>query len=735
MKRFFFLMATALLSLAVTAGENDLLWDYTEAAPSSNPDNGLYYASKVADAPSTNNGLNGIKLNSSGYCYFTKAPVAGRLKLTFGPRSGTNKASLQVHTWSDDTPRAETKIAETGEQTELGTQVIELTAEQNNIYITRLLNTETVLQKIQFKEGQGDEPTECEIIFKDQNGKTLGRVETVEGATLEAIPYTEADLPEIAASDKFRGWFYTSDKKAQIGDVIVGNTTIQAKVTAIEVPAAGRVFDYNLTSPTFYPEDHELIDVQDEKIVLRLDGLKTIIVQKSNGQDLFSQDEGSEFVEMPKSGLQAVTLYFVTEFMQVSETGYKIVPAGDAASLLLTMRTLEDGDKVFLPNGLYDLGETVLTTVNAHNVSIIGQSKEGVIIKNAPDYRKESIDKTATLRIAKNVKGTYLQDLTLQNALDYYKNNNGRAVALWDQGTQTICKNVRLLSYQDTYYSNLIGAVKYFETCEIHGTVDFICGDGSVYFKDNLLYCERRNTSGSGSDALTASNADASDRGYVFEHTRVQSECGLVSLGRSWNNAPQCVFLNTVFDFSAGAFEVTGNGIKRWTVEAMNALPKLFGEFNTTDAEGQVISPEANEVTFTFKEASKQMNTILSAEEAARFTMDYTLGEWSSTAKEDAEQVVCDLNNIEADGIYLIEYEGGDCEIQNGSTFSPSVGIPFTVRKANARGGFGWRAGEEPHDGLDNTDACNCKVEKFIREGQLIIVKNNKEYNVYGMAL
>lgn len=68
-----------------------------------------------------------------------------------------------------------------------------------------------------------------------------------------------------------------------------------------------------------------------------------------------------------------------------------------------------------------------------------------------------------------------------RTGLLYYKNDNGRAVCLWDQGTKTICKNVRLLSYQDTYYSNLQGAVKYFEDCEIHGTVDFICGDGKTY--------------------------------------------------------------------------------------------------------------------------------------------------------------------------------------------------------------------------------------------------------------
>ena len=67
MKKIFLLMAAGMMSVAMWAGENDLLWDYTENAPGSSPDNGLYFGSKVADAPSTNNGLNGIKLNSSGF--------------------------------------------------------------------------------------------------------------------------------------------------------------------------------------------------------------------------------------------------------------------------------------------------------------------------------------------------------------------------------------------------------------------------------------------------------------------------------------------------------------------------------------------------------------------------------------------------------------------------------------------------------------------------------------------
>ena len=105
---------------------------------------------------------------------------------------------------------------------------------------------------------------------------------------------------------------------------------------------------------------------------------------------------------------------------------------------------------VLIPDGFYDLGETVLTKITGHNIALIGQSMEGTIIQNKPDIKKEGISKTA---IFQN-RGTnnYFQDLTLKNALDYYAAGAaGRAVTLQDKGCRTICNRVRLLSYQDTY--------------------------------------------------------------------------------------------------------------------------------------------------------------------------------------------------------------------------------------------------------------------------------------------
>ena len=915
-------MAVALLSVAMMAGGNDLLWDYTEGRPTVSPDssaakNGaLYWNNYVNDAAGTNNGLKGLKLNSSGYGAFKKAPVAGKLKLSFGPRSGSNATCIEVWnaTWGEDgkTPaKGETKIATTGNQTEYGTQIIELTAEQNDIYLCRGVNVETALQVIEFKEdvarsfvdfemimcnmaaeydfttlpagvtasgtfnsdqhgyrnftitvpvdgtvrftigdckygnqaiavknskgetiaslaypaagcyknddsnkdyvftynylGAADtltfgpiqycnyfkaeaaEITPCEIIFKDQNGTELGRVQTFEGANLEDIPYTVDSLPAIGEGNAFRGWFYTSGKKAKVGDPINGNTTIQAKVTPIEAATVGSVQTYDFASAIFYPEDHETVTANggayynnhgwyfnaDGSIDVQVAGNAVVVVtlcQYSESGDVKvmagetelaqfalvknETADGTEFSAKytgeattltinwtAKQYIHKVVVYNVLNFLEKDEaTGYILVPSGDAAAFILALVQAESGDKIFLPNGTYDLGETVLTTISKNNISVIGQSMEGVIIKNAPDYKTESIDKTATLRIAKNVQNTYLQDLTIQNALDYYKNDNGRAVALWDQGTKTICKNVRLLSYQDTYYSNLQGAVKYFRDCEIHGTVDFICGDGSVYFKNTLLYAEKRNKAGSGSDALTANNGPASDKGYVFESCTVKSECPVVSFGRAWNNTPTTTFLNTLVDYSAGDFTFESGDIARWTKKLMNAnaWPK-FGEYNTHLADGTVLTPASNVVTFVDEKsgnATQDIETVLSAEQAAAITMEYTLGNWTQTALDDARQVVCDLQNIDPEGVYLVEDpNSGNAILFKGTELMEEV-LPegATVRKANRRGGFGAVDQQIDTEAIDNC-ACSQKAMKIIRDGQLVIVRDNKEYNVLGAQL
>ena len=456
---------------SIAAGSYNLRWDYRTAPPTANPDSGLSYSSTVNDDEGVKNGLKGIKLNSSGWCSFVKAPVAGQLRLTFGPRSGKNPTSLQVFASENEDVGTYHLVGVTCEVDGLQTQTINLSEQENHVYITREKHQETVLERIEFVEGSFAEPVLCAPL--------------------------ENPVPSYSA-------------------------------------------------------------------------------------------------DMRTDSMDANAVFFIRALMNANAGGEKLIR---------------------LPNGIYDLGALALTAIEANGITIIGESMEGTIIRNQPDYRYESIDKSATLRIAQGVEGTTLMNLTIENALDYYHDDNGRGVALWDQGTKTVCKHVRLLGHQDTYFSDNEGGTHYFDSCEIHGTVDFICGDGDVYFRNCLLYCEKRSKSGEGTDAITASGAGKDDKGFVFEGCTIKSECPVVSLGRSWKKFPKCVFIHTRLDYSAGEFSLESNGIRRWTVQGMMALPERFGEYRTMDQEGRVVSPETNEVTFVLDGKSRTMNTILSEEQ------------------------------------------------------------------------------------------------------------------------
>lgn len=646
---------------------------------------------------------------------------------------------------------------------------------------------------------------QVEVRYFDTDGKTLiGEPQIVEGGSALTFAYGVEDVT-VDGGKAFRGWFNASTPtatKVAEGTPLTEDLSLYAKATEYEIAEVGKIFTYDLTKNYFYMEDHELISTDGGQFynaqhgwlfgngntlsievagnallsvgVCTYSNTGTTLVKNATDSVIGQLDvvknetpDGSEqtihyngeatvltFHFTGTTYIHSIKVYNVNTIPTKNEAGYFMIAPDDAAGFLLALTSAEEGDKIFLPNGTYDLGEAVLTPISKNNLSIIGQSMESTIIKNAPDFHNEGIGTTATFLIT--ATNTYFQDLTIQNALDYFGAiraglGGGRAVCLQDKGTKTICKNVRLLSNQDTYYSNKVGAVKYFETCDIHGTVDFICGDGSVYFYGTELVCEQRHPDGGGADAVTASNADASDKGYVFEHCtikyaeNIEGAKPIASLGRSWNNAPKTIFLNTFLSDENGELIMTKDAsaqkdkVARWTLGAMNILPEKFGEYNSVNAEGQVVSPASNEVTFVLNSEEKTMETILTADEAATYTMEYTLGDWAATAQADATQAVAEkeASQFEPDGIYLVEADNVFQAIIKGSDFMDRFalydGVTYTVRKANARGGFGETAGEGP-EGVENVLNNNNKSgwQKVLRDGQLILIRDNQKYNVLG---
>jgi len=270
--------------------------------------------------------------------------------------------------------------------------------------------------------------------------------------------------------------------------------------------------------------------------------------------------------------------------------------------------------RIFFPNGQYDLGAATgnanqMSTFTLPNVSFIGQSADGVVLYN--QNTTEGIGVTATMYFTNTANNQYLQDLTLKNK-DYRSGTSslGRCVALWDQGTKNIYKNVNVLSNQDTYYSG--SGRLYFEGGSIHGTVDFLCGGGDVFFNECLLYLEERT-----GNCITAPST-SQNWGYVFSNCTIDGFAvanGNFNLGRPWQNSPKSIYINTRMNILPSA--------AGWT--EMGVVPGLFAEYNSVTSTGSAVDVSLRKKSFTYNGVTTPVNPYLTAEQAAQYTIENVL--------------------------------------------------------------------------------------------------------------
>ena len=337
--------------------------------------------------------------------------------------------------------------------------------------------------------------------------------------------------------------------------------------------------------------------------------------------------------------------------------------------------------KIFLKNGTYDLGDDAETTqITGSYVSLIGESLDGTIITNVPT--QEGLG-TATLLYNKG-QYNYLQDLTLWNNYPY-GNSTGRAASLKDEGNYTICNNVWLYSHQDTYYSHSSGAFFYFKGGKISGCVDYMCGQSRVYYDGVTLSNDNRGTTMTANSEL-----------YVFNNCVIENGGSDYNFGRAWssvNNGPVCVFLNTTLKDNGSKLAKT-----RWNPDGLNVDYAIAGEYGTMNASGtDIITPLSNSVTF--KKNNTTLETILTANQAATYTMEYTLGDWAATAASDVVQATVSSVTLSGSTLawesdaeaFLIEKDGAFVALTADKSYDVSnfgTGL-YTVRAANSRGGFG----------------------------------------------
>ena len=585
----------------------------------------------------------------------------------------------------------------------------------------------------------------------------------------------------VTEGKKFRGWTTSlkqDEKKYTTSSVITADTELYAVVTDIETANTTSRYDFNLQKEGFCADDHEAFCIEGngkwhdtthgwsfaagDKIKILMGGkgyLKLdLCLYSATGNITLTDPKGNEIASVDakatKDGLSTIlqnnstesgeyTLTFaanaylhclsivnMTEPAYAQEGNWYTVKAGDTKSFITTLEIVNAANAaadaprsyIFLPNGTYDLGDKCLTQISGNNISIIGESMDNTIIVNKPAIENEGIGTTATLLNTSN--NLYVQDITLQNALEYYKSGSaGRAVCLQDRGTQTICKNVKMLSYQDTYYSNEPNGMGqfYFEDSEIHGTVDYVCGGGDVYFNRVLFVNEsRKENEKNGTDVIAAPNSK-SEWGYIFKDCTIENKASNFSLGRSWNNITRLTWLNTTVNQKDEIL----NDDKQYAYFNINAMGSAMADkFRLDvlkDAEGNVFSPAEKKVIFKTsdgKTLKNEENIILTAEETATYTLDAVFGDWKPEAK--AAQATATATTLK-DGklswtgdakMYLVAKDGKFYTLtkENSLTVNDDK-ASFTVRAANGMGGFGTATGNVS-TGINNTMTSSATVIK-----------------------
>ena len=591
------------------------------------------------------------------------------------------------------------------------------------------------------------------LTYFDVEGNELPNKQTIEeDSKIGEFIYDIAEISSKQNGYKARGWFKQNyvGAKHSVDDVVTSDLKLYAVETEIEVASLSKKYEFDLTDINFDAADHEAFNPtggkpnvsdmrhgwnfkENDKIELLVGPKANIIITicqyptggttkiaASNGQEVdavSTTDGATQAIEYEgEAGTLTLTISggqcYIHKIVifNTAETNYDqkgqwiYVKKGDASSFLDAIDAangMTGTERVFIyvPNGTYDLGQKTLTTIGRNNISIIGESMEGTIIKNRPE--KEGIGVTATLLNTAN--NTYLQDLTLDCIAPYGTGDDTksaeRGVCFQDKGTKTVMKNVYLKGLQDTYYSNgAEGMTGYFETCKIEGTVDFICGSGSILFNECDLYVADRSQSKTSANVITAPATYASEKGYAFYGCTIDgtdNQKDKYNLGRPWQKSPAATYVNTTMKINAST--------AGWT--SMNKADAIrFHEFNTKNAEGTEIKSHnvnACETTGTKDEL------YLTAEQAANYAPDKFFTSW--TPATAAAQFDAPTDATLKDGTITwtaVEGAAGYAIFANDEllgitettsyTITEAAGarradgeVVYTIRTVNAMGGFG----------------------------------------------
>lgn len=297
---------------------------------------------------------------------------------------------------------------------------------------------------------------------------------------------------------------------------------------------------------------------------------------------------------------------------------------------------------IFVTAGTYN--ECIRITNAKPFIHLIGESRERVKIQYAVNRVRESDNTTTWPYSIHNPESPARQagysenqeSVVLIEASDFYAENitfinlfgalssrydgglgrDGQAEVMMNRQDRFALNNCRLVSWQDTWwsrpYSNTAINRAYVSNSWIEGRTDYVWGSGTLLIENSTFY-----NAGNGS-LITA----VGDNGvFAMRDCIVDGESGITptSFGRPYRAGMTNVWINTQLKMDIVP--------SHWTA-AWGNTPGLYGEYNTTDKNGMLISTEPKTVSdgnYSFQTA------VLDASQADSYTYERLIatGDWS----------------------------------------------------------------------------------------------------------
>ncbi|HET8829835.1 MAG TPA: pectinesterase family protein, partial [Pelobium sp.] len=280
---------------------------------------------------------------------------------------------------------------------------------------------------------------------------------------------------------------------------------------------------------------------------------------------------------------------------------------------------------IYIKNGKYTGHHDIPATKPF--IHLIGQSRDGVIISdNRLSGGENAFHVSLGATMVVNAKDCYFENITFENSFGFENQTGPQALALYSITDRFAMNHCYLRSYQDTYltaYSSIADR-HYIKDTRIEGAVDFIYGGGDVFFDKDTITVTRS----AGGYIVAPSHGVGTTWGYVFSNCIINKSIAstvTTYLGRPWQNKPKTVFINAKLGQNTSIYA------SGWYYK-MGAIPAVFADYNTMDANGDPIdlSQRISDYEYDEKDANGNVtNTVhgtakssLTDQEAATYTYE-----------------------------------------------------------------------------------------------------------------